>query len=139
MVYVIQNHAGISCFANLDRCLERHFLVNVLEEKRLYFRGTKNMHARFHICVYTIYIYILKNRVYSRVRVYACAQESIRSVPEHKTPLWGKNSFSEKWRDIIIFNNSDTDYRLVSSVFLFAARRLPRKRFKEFSTDALRE
>lgn len=94
-----------------------------------------------HVFIYAFipYIYILKNRVYSRVRVYACAQESIRSVPEHKTPLWGKNSFSEKWRDIIIFNNSDTDYRLVSSVFLFAARRLPRKRFKEFSTDALRE
>lgn len=80
-----------------------------------------------HVFIYAFipYIYILKNRVYSRVRVYACAQESIRSVPEHKTPLWGKNSFSEKWRDIIIFNNSDTDYRLVSSVFLFAARRLP--------------
>lgn len=105
-------------------------LVNVPEEKRLYFRGTKNMHARFHIvCLYHIYIYIiLKNRVYQRVRVYTHARGNRYSPCQnvrHRSGGGGKIRLVKSGGTII--NNSDTDYRLVSSV------RLPRKRFKEFS------
>lgn len=105
-------------------------LVNVPEEKRLYFRGTKNMHARFHIvCLYHIYIYIiLKNRVYQRVRVYTHARGNRYSPCQnvrHRSGGGRKIRLVKSGGTII--NNSDTDYRLVSSV------RLPRKRFKEFS------
>lgn len=72
-------YAVISRFAYLDRCLERHWfpwLTFSLREKRLYFRGTRNMHARFHIvCLYhNIYIYIYWRIVY----INACAVYHIR-------------------------------------------------------------
>lgn len=72
-------YAVISRFAYLDRCLERHWfpwLTFSLREKRLYFRGTRNMHARFHIvCLYhNIYIYIYWRIVY----INACAVYYIR-------------------------------------------------------------
>lgn len=81
-------YAVISRFAYLDRCLERHWfpwLTFSLREKRLYFRGTRNMHARFHIVCYTIiyiYIYIEESCISTRARyiIYACAREKIDTI-----------------------------------------------------------